>query len=94
MQVVIEGDVGVGGALPAEVRLHGVLDQAVERGAVVPEQAGGAEHGVCHLVAVEVSEREAGALAGVAVVGDDRVLEAAGLAHDGQGAVAHGDHLR
>ena len=42
---------------------------------------------------VVVGEGEAVALAGVLVVGLDRVLEAAGLAHDGQGAVAHGYHL-
>ena len=54
----------------------------------------GAEDGVGHLVAVEVCERESSARACELVVRRDGVLQAAGFAHDGQGAVAHGDHLR
>ena len=61
---------------------------------VVPEQACRAEHGVAHLVAVKVGKREARTLAGKLVVRLHGVLQATGLAHDGQGAVAHGDDLR
>ena len=53
----------------------------------------GAAHGVGHLVGVEVGKREARALAGEAVIGLHAVAQTAGLAHDGQRAVAHGDHL-
>ena len=94
MQVAIELHVGLCGALPAKVLAHGLVHELVPLVAVIPEQACGTEDGVVHLVSVEVREREAGALAGELVIGDDGVLEAAGLAHHGQGAVAHGDDLR
>ena len=41
-----------------------------------------------------MGEREAGALTGELVVGDNGIAQTAGFAHDGQGAVAHGDDLR
>ena len=84
----------VGRARPAKVLAHSLRDQLVPGLAVVPEQTCRAEHRVAHLVAVKVAKREARTLAGKLVVRDHGVLQATGLAHDGQGAVAHGDDLR
>ena len=50
--------------------------------------------GVRQLVGVEVCKREAGALAGELIIRLHTVAQAAGLAHDRQCAIAHGDHLR
>ena len=47
-----------------------------------------------HVMGIDIGEGEAVALAGVAVVGMDGVLQTAGLADDRQGAVAQGDQLR
>jgi len=44
-------------------------------------------------VGVVVGEAEAVAGPGAGVVGDDGVAQAAGLAHERQGAVAHGGEL-
>ena len=90
----VEIEIAVGRACPAEVLVHGLVDEFVPFIAVVPEQACRAEDGVAHLVSVEVGEGEARALAGELVVGDHRVLEAAGLADHRERAVAHGDDLR
>ena len=49
---------------------------------------------VRQLIGVEVGKREAGALAGEPVIRLHAVAQAAGLAHDRQRAVTHGDHLR
>ena len=84
----------IGRARPAKVLAHGLRDQLVPSVTVIPEQARRAEHGVAHLVAVKVAKREARALTSKLVVRYHGVLQATGLAHDGQGAVAHGDNLR
>ena len=94
VQVVVEVHVLIGRADPAKIGCHGVLHQLIPCCVVVPVQACPAEHRVAHLVAVEVREREARALAGELVVGGHGVAETARLAYHGQGAVAHGDHLR
>ena len=59
----------------------------------IPEQTRRAEDGVAHLFTVEVRKREAIAFAGELVVRGYRVAQAARFANDGQGSVAHGDHL-
>ena len=53
-----------------------------------------AANGFGELVGVEVCKREPGALTGKAVIRLHAVAQTAGLAHDRQRAVAHGDHLR
>ena len=53
----------------------------------------GAADGVQHVVCVVVEEGEAVAVIRELVVGEHGVAQAAGLAHDRYGAVAHGDHL-
>ena len=93
MKVEIEIDIGVSGARPTEVLLHRVADERVPAVFVIPEQAGGTEDSVSHLVTVEVREREARSLTGELVVGDDGIFEPARLAHDGKGAVPHRDNL-
>ena len=93
MHKEVQVQILVGRARPAKVLAHGLRDQLVPCLAVIPEQACRAEHGVAHLVAVKVAKREARALAGKLVVRLHGVLQAAGLAHDGQRAVAHGDDL-
>ena len=93
MHPVVEVHVLCGGSGPAEVARHCLGYEAVPCLAVVPEQAGAAEHRIAHLLAVEVGEGEAGPLACDVVVRYDRILEAARLAHYRQRAVAHGDHL-
>ena len=93
MHPEVQVEVLVRALLPAEVLAHGVEPQLVEGLGIIPEQARAAEHGVAHLVAVEVGEREACALARHVVVGRHGVPEAARLANHGQGSVAHGDHL-
>ena len=60
---------------------------------VRPEDFAGTEERVGHLVRVHVGEAEARALAGELVVRDHRVAQAARLAHEGKGAIAHGNHL-
>ena len=94
MHKEIQVQIFVGRARPAKVLAHCLRDQLVPDIAVVPEQARRAEHGVAHLVTVKVAKREARALTGKLVIRDHRVLQTTGLAHDGQGAVAHGDDLR
>ena len=94
MHKEIQVQILVGRARPAKVLAHGLRDQLVPSVAVIPEQARRAEDRVAHLVAIKVAKREARALAGKLVIRDHRVLQATGLAHDGQGAVAHGDDLR
>ena len=94
MHKEVQVQILVGRARPAKVLAHGLRDQLVPGIAVVPEQACRTEHGVAHLVAVIVGKREACALAGKLVVRLHGVLQATGLAHDGQGAVAHGNDLR
>ena len=94
MHKEVQVQILVGRARPAKVLAHGLRDQLVPGIAVVPEQARRAEYGVAHLVAVKVTKRETRALAGKLVIWDHRVLQAAGLAHDGQSTVAHGDDLR
>ena len=94
MHKEVQVQILVGRARPAKVLAHGLCDQPVPSVAVIPEQARRAEHRVAHLVAVKVGKREARALAGKLVVRLHGVLQATGLAHDGQGAVAHGDDLR
>ena len=94
MHKEVQVQILIGRARPAKVLAHGLRDQLVPSVAVIPEQARRAEHRVAHLVAVKVAKREARALAGKLIVRLHGVLEATGLAHDGQGAVAHGDDLR
>ena len=94
MHKEVQVQILVGRTRPAKVLAHGLRDQLVPGLAVVPEQACRAEHGVAHFVAVKVAKREARALAGKLVVRLHGVLQTASLAHDGQGAVAHGDDLR
>ena len=94
MHKEIQVQILVGRARPAKVLAHGLRDQLIPRLAVIPEQARRAEDRVAHLVAVKVGKREARALTSELVVRNNGVLQATGLAHDGQGAVAHGDNLR
>ena len=82
------------GAREAEVLRHGLpLHAAVGVVLVVIERERAAD-GVRQLIGVEVGKREAGALAGELIIRLHTVAQAAGLAHDRQCAVAHGDHLR
>ena len=94
MHKEVQVQILVSRARPAKVLAHGLRYQLVPGIAVVPEQACRAEHGVAHLVAVKVAKREARALAGKLVIRNHSVLQTTGLAHDGQGTVAHGDDLR
>ena len=94
MHKEVQVQIFIGRARPAKVLAHGLRDQLTPRLAVIPEQTRRAEHRVAHLVAVKVAKREARTLAGKLVVRDHSVLQATGLAHDGQGTVAHGDDLR
>ena len=94
MHKEVQVQILVGRARPAKVLAHGLRDQLVPGVAVIPEQTRRAEHRVAHLVAVKVGKREARALTSELVVRNNGVLQATGLAHDGQGAVAHGDDLR
>ena len=94
MHKEVQVQILIGRTRPAKVLAHSLRDQMVPGLAVIPEQAGRTEYRVAHLVAVKVGKRETRALAGKLVVRDHGVLQATGLAHDGQGAVAHGDDLR
>ena len=78
--------------MPGEVRGHGPFDQPIPQRFVV-EIAHRPLDGVKHVVGVVVGEGEAVALVGIYVEGLDAVPEAAGLPDDGDGPVAHGDHL-
>ena len=81
------------GTGPAEVLVHRLRDNVVPCVVVIPEKTCAAEDGIAHLIAVEVGEGESGALTSLIVVRDDGILQTAGLANDGKGAVTHGDHL-
>ena len=94
MHKEVQVQILVSRARPAKVLAHGLRDQLVPSVAVIPEQARRAEHRVAHLISVKVAKREARALAGKLVVRLHGVLQAAGFAYDGQGAIAHGDDLR
>ena len=94
MHKEVQVQILIGRTRPAKVLAHGLRDQLIPGLAVIPEQTRRAEYRIAHLVAVKVAKREARALAGKLVVRDHGVLQAAGLAHNGQGAVAHGDDLR
>ena len=93
-QEQIQVRVVLGRAREAEVLRHGLpLHAAVGVMIVVIERERAADR-VRQLVGVEVGKREAGALAGEPVIRLHAVAQAAGLAHDRQRAVTHGDHLR
>ena len=94
MHKEVQVQILVGRARPAKVLTHSLRDQLVPGIAVVPEQACRTEYGVAHLVAVKVTKRESRALAGKLIIRNHSVLQTTGLAHDGQGTVAHGDDLR
>jgi len=81
-------------AREAEVLRHGLPLHAAIGVVLVAIKRERAADGVRQLIGVEVCKREAGALAGELIIRLHAVAQAAGLAHDRQRAVAHGDHLR
>ena len=93
MQPQVQIEIALCRGLPAKVHVHGLSYQLVPGIAIVPEQAGGTEDGVAHLLAVEVRKGEARSLAGVLVVRTHGIAQAARLSNHGQRAVAHGNHL-
>ena len=76
----------------AVVHGHGLPDEAVH-GVGIGVGAQGPADGIGEVRPVHPGEGEAGALAGILIVGLDRIPQPAGLPHDGQGAVGHGDEL-
>ena len=81
-------------AREAEILRHGLPLHAEVGIVLVMIECERAANGVGELVGVEVCKREPGALTGEAVIRLHAVAQTAGLAHDRQRAVAHGDHLR
>ena len=69
-----------------------MLQQLPYVGLLPIEEHGPADHEQ-HVMGVIVEEAEAVASAGGFIVGKYRIPQAAGFAHDGQGAVAQGNHL-
>ena len=87
---VVQTLVALGGVGPAEVALHGAVDQHGPT-VLLPVAFLGAPAGLIQLVGVVVGKGEAVAEAVAGIV--DGVTQAAGLADNGDGTVAAGDHL-
>ena len=81
-------------AREAEILRHGLPLHAEVGIVLVVIERERAANGVGELIGVEVCKREPGSLTGKAVIRLHAVAQTAGLAHDRQRAVAHGDHLR
>ena len=87
---VVQTLVALGGVGPAEVALHGAVDQHGPT-VLLPVAFLGTPAGLIQLVGVVVGKGEAVAEAVAGIV--DGVTQAAGLADNGDGTVAAGDHL-
>ena len=81
-------------AREAEILRHGLPLHAEVGVVLIAIECERAANGFGELIGVEVCKREPGALTGEAVIRLHAVAQTAGLAHDRQRAVAHGDHLR
>lgn len=92
-ELKIEVPVLPGGVGPGYVLGHVALDDLVPVIAVGEVHGLGAVDGVEQQARVVAVKGEAVAVAGEVVVGLHGVLQAAGLAHDGQSAVVHGVEL-
>ena len=92
-QLQVEVFVLFGGVLPGDVLRHVPLDDLVPVVAVGKVQRLGPVDGVQQQAGFVPVEGKAVALPGEGVVGLHGVLQAAGLPHDGQGAVVHGVEL-
>ena len=90
---LIDVQVLLSGVVPAEVGSHALLLQAAPGLLVVVVEAHRLPDDPEHVPGVDVGEGEAPAGALELVVGQDGVLQAAGLPDDGDGTEAHGDHL-
>ena len=90
---LIDLQILAGGAVPAEVGGHVLLLDAAPGLFVVEIEVHCLPQDPDHIVGVDVREGKAPAGALELVVGGDGVLQAAGLPHYGDSAVAHSDHL-
>ena len=90
-QVKIE--VACSGGRPAKVAGHGLGYKFFPFARLIPEQARCAEDRIAHFLAIEVRERKTVAFSRVLVVRGHGITKATRFAYDGQGAIAHGNHL-
>ena len=78
---------------PAEIAGHGPLTQAAKGLRIVLIQVYGFPDDIEHVTAGVIAEGEAVAGIPPGLIGLNGILQAAGLPDNGDGAVAHGDHL-
>ena len=93
VQAQVKVKIARGGCRPAKVAGHGLGYKLLPFAGLVPEQTRRAEDRIAHFLTIEVRERKTGTFSRVLVVRGYGVAQTAGLADDGQGAIAHGNHL-
>ena len=93
MQAQVKVKIARSRCRPAKVAGHGLEYKFLPYAGLVPEQTCRAEDRIAHFLTVEMCERKTGAFPRVLVVWGHGVTQAPGLANDGQGAIAHGNHL-